>query len=86
MLALKIILEGDGCWPDLKGNEERIIHLKDAGEIEVAALGGGMTSGRPSVAIRLDLPDGRVVFAETSMRLFLAAARAFAAKYGWQDD
>jgi hypothetical protein len=47
----------------------------------VAVLDGGMKSGRPSVAIRLDLPDGRTVVAETSARLFCVAARAIMAKH-----
>ena len=40
-----------------------------------------MTSGNPSVAIRVDLPDGRIVFVETSVKLFLAAAALIRAKY-----
>jgi hypothetical protein len=40
-----------------------------------------MASGKPSVMLRIDLPDGRVVLAETSLRLFAAAAHAFASNY-----
>ena len=60
--------------------------LRERERKPVAALDGGMTSGRPSVMLRFGLPDGRTVLAETSMRLFLTAARAFAARYGWQND
>ena len=83
MLALTVILDGEGCWPDLqeKRDEYKVIHVANDGEIQVAALSGGTTSGRPSVMIRIDLPDGRVVLAETSMRLFLGAAAAFSARY-----
>ncbi len=80
--GLRVILEGDGCWPDL--NE-----LRDAGKLhhvneglEIARLPGGMSGGRSSVSIRVPLPDGSVVMAETSMRLFLGAAQAFQAKEG----
>jgi hypothetical protein len=67
-------------WPDL--DRERCIHLgKDAPPIHVATLEGGMTSGLPSVALRVDLPDGQTVIAETSARLFCASARAIMAKY-----
>lgn len=76
MPSLKIHLSGDGAWPDMAGKE--IIQVED---LEVAALEAGMTSGQPSVAVRLDLPDGRVVFAQTSMRLFLQAADAFRTRY-----
>jgi hypothetical protein len=41
-----------------------------------------MVSGKPSIAIRLDLDDGSSVVAETSLALFLMAADAFKAKYG----
>lgn len=76
MPEMKIHLSGDGAWPDMASKE--IIQVEN---LEVAALEGGMQSGQPSVAFRIDLPDGRVVFAETSMRLFLGAADAFRARY-----
>ena len=75
MLALKVILEGDGCWRDLKGKE--IIHVTEG--IQLAMLKEGMKSGASSVAIRIDLPDGKTVMAETSLKLFIKAAAAFEA-------
>jgi hypothetical protein len=82
MPTMTIILNGDGAWPDLDG--KHVVHLgNDAPSIQVAALGGGMESGRPSVAIRLDLPDGSVVVAETSAQLFISVARAIAGRYGF---
>ena len=84
MPSLTMIMTGDNCWPDLqdKLGTDKLIHL-GAGSppIQVALLDAGMQSGRPSVSIRFDLPDGKTVVAETSLRLFAAAARAFAAKY-----
>lgn len=82
MNILKVILEGDGCWPELieKFKKDKVIWLKD-GNVSIAALSKGMTSGKPSISIRIDLPDGKIVVAETSMRLFLSAAEAFKAKY-----
>lgn len=85
MIALDIILDGDRAWPDLKGKigTDQVIHLgNDARPIGVAALEGGMTSGKPSICFRFDLPDGRTVLAETSLALFVTAARAFVARYG----
>ncbi len=80
MLVLSIFLEGDDAFTDWIDREK--IHLANtATPIRVAALSGGMTSGKPSVAIGIELPDGRVVVAETSMRLFLTAAKAFEARY-----
>lgn len=80
MIAMKVTFDGDNAWTDLAGKP--IIHLGEgAAAIEVAVLNGGLTSGRPSVAIRLELPDGRVVIAETSARLFVSAGRAIGARY-----
>lgn len=77
MPKMTIDLNGDGCWPDIDpGN---IVPAEVDG---VAALSGGMTSGLPSVSFRINLPDGRVVIAQTSMRLFLAAADAFRVRFG----
>jgi hypothetical protein len=80
MLALNIILGGDSAWPDLLDQRENIINVTTP--IGITALAGGMTSGKASVALRIDLPDGRVVIAETSLALFLTAAKVFEAKYG----
>ncbi|MEE9390573.1 MAG: hypothetical protein V3U91_04955 [Candidatus Aminicenantaceae bacterium] len=82
MQAIKIILEGDRCWPDLKEklNTEKLIHLRDT-QIEIAALSKGMKSGKPSISMRIDLPDGKTVLIETSMRLFIGAAVAFEQRY-----
>lgn len=46
--------------------------------MQVARLSGGMVSGKSSVGIRIDLPDGRVVIAETSLALFTDVARLLA--------
>jgi len=72
-----IHVDGDGCWPDL---QER--PFEHGMLVAVAALEGGMTTGRPSVSLRVETDDGRVVLAETSLRLLSAAVRAFTARYG----
>lgn len=75
MVALTIILEGDGV---LRGRK-----VEDAeGELIVTALEGGMASGNPSVGIAVERPDGSWLLAQTSLKLFLTAADAFRAKYG----
>ncbi|MER9336463.1 hypothetical protein NKJ06_21125 [Mesorhizobium sp. M0293] len=82
MPAMTISLDGgEGSFPDLK-RHQRIVHIGDGGQpIRVAVLDRGMASGRPSVAIRIDLHDGTVVIAETSARLFASAGRMITAKY-----
>jgi hypothetical protein len=92
MPILRVILEGDAAWPDLTrlAAEHKFVHLgEEAPPIQIAGLAEGMQSGRPSVAIRLDLPDDTAglepqarALAETSLALFLTAAEALKARYG----
>jgi hypothetical protein len=80
MIGMNIKLDGDNAWPELK--DKPCIHLANgAPPISVAVLNGGLVSGRPSVAIRIDLPDGQTVVAETTARLFCTAAKAIMARY-----
>jgi hypothetical protein len=81
MVALTMHLQGDGCWPDLAEKLGTEAHL-EALEFSVALLEKGMASGKPSVMMRVDLPDGKFVIVETSLVLFLTAADAFRARAG----
>lgn len=76
MLSLPVILDGDGAWTDVDPST-----VLKSEKIEIAVLENGMASGLPSVAFRIDLPDGQVVVAQTSAVLFLNAARVIAARY-----
>jgi hypothetical protein len=62
--------------------EERIIHLGEEAYLEIGTLRHGMESGKDSMAFCFSLPDGKVVVAETSVELFVTAARAITA---WQE-
>jgi len=73
MVDLSIILDGDGAWPDMR-------NFVAADIAAVAILDKGMTSGLPSVAVRINIGD-QVIVAQTSARLFCSAAKAFMAKY-----
>lgn len=77
-LPLRLIPHGDECWPDLaeKALRGEVIHLAGEG-LALALLPSGMSSGAASVALRIDLPDGRTVVCETSMALLEGAVRAF---------
>lgn len=53
-----------------------------SGEAHLGAVGilrNATTEGRAGIVIRVDLPDGTQVLAQTTWRLFSAAARALAA-------
>lgn len=79
MVSLTIKLNGDGILQGFP--PEKIVNLEST-PITVTTLEGGMSSGLPSVGLIFDLPDGRKVLAQTSVRLFLSAARAIKARYG----
>jgi hypothetical protein len=74
---MRIILEGDNAF-----DEYRDVITVDTEVAAVAGLSGGMASGKPSVGFLIPLPDGKYAVAQTSMELFLGAARAFAARFG----
>jgi hypothetical protein len=80
MIKMDVILDGEGAFTELadKFAQGQIVQAEVAA---VAALSRGMSSGKPSVMFRIDLPDGRTVMAETSMRLLLVAAKAFETRY-----
>jgi len=77
MAELEISLDGLGAWPDLATRD--VVH---AHWTRLSALPGGMASGGLSIGIVVELPDGRLVFAETSWALLYVAARAIEARYG----
>jgi hypothetical protein len=82
--SIDLILDGEGAWPDLVTLKRRgkLIEPNENATIGLSALTHGMASGRASVALRIDLPDGRVVFAQTSLRVLWNAVKALADKYG----
>lgn len=83
MIGMNIFFHGRDAgtaWPDL--DREKCIHMANDGPpISVCVLDAGMISGRPSLALRVDLPEGRTVIVETTARLFVTASRAIMAKY-----
>lgn len=81
MPEIGIVLQ-EPAWPDLVATNRRgnIIHLTN--KFEVTGLRGGMASGLASVAFRFDLPDGRSVIAETSLRALYNATQTLALNYG----
>jgi hypothetical protein len=77
MPRIDLDLDGDDAWSDLDPTT-----VIDAGStLRIAALGDGMASGRASIAIRIDLPGGQTVIAQTSVRALAVAVRAILARY-----
>lgn len=87
MPGLRIIMEGDNCWPDLlqlpPGKFKWDTHV---GDPSLARLRGGTTGGNDSVALRLDMPEGEVIVTQFTMKLFLQAADVFRTRMEFERD
>jgi hypothetical protein len=84
MPTIDLWLDGDGVWPDLATLRRRgkLVELSESRPLGMTVLAGGMGSGRASVAMRFELPDGRVAFAQTSLRSLWNVVNAIAVKHG----
>lgn len=78
MTPLKIVLDVERP-PGLEVDPSRLIHQQMARIGAIGLLRNGTDRGRATVAIRVDLPDGTQVLAETTWRLLWLAAHALAA-------
>jgi hypothetical protein len=71
---LKVELDGPG--PALAIPEDRIQDLTSARTWKAYYMAGGMVSGDPSIILSVEDEAGVVTFLETSLKAFLACARA----------
>ncbi len=83
MPTINVNLEGEGAWPDMEQliNDGKLIIIPDEATIDIAVLDNGTKSGEPSIAFRFYLPDGKVAFAQTTLRLFLTSIRVIQTRY-----
>lgn len=79
MPVLSVISDGSKTKADPPIDFANMIQTQEP--ITVIGMPAGMESGEPSVMIRIPLPDGREVVAETSLRLFTTAGNALRAYY-----
>lgn len=83
MAEMIVRLEGEGAFRDEIAQAKKVIHLGNgAPPIKVAALPGGMVSGRTAVALGIEIPGGEFVVVETALALFGSAADMIRARYG----
>lgn len=71
MPALNVVVNGDNCWPELANK------FIEGELVALARLPHGTASGKPVVIVRIELPDGQTVLAQTTLALFSQAVRAF---------
>jgi hypothetical protein len=82
MIAMRVLMNLDESRIIENVEAERNMspeHLADV--TAVGALPRGTASGQPAIIVRMDPPDGKFLIGQTSLKAFVSAARAFAAKY-----
>ena len=85
MPIIHVNVGGDNAWSDLRerieSSDPTLIQAMGNDTVwYLTILEGGMTSGKYSVGLRLDLADGRVVVAETSWEALTTALSAMRGK------
>lgn len=73
---IRLEMDADGAWTDMAGKKV----MRTTG-LRMGVLPHGMQSGAPSVAIRIDLPDGQIVIAETSLALLVTTVNSIRARF-----
>lgn len=73
MNVLHIITDGENCWPDLQAG------FIEGNLVAIARLPNATLRGNPVAILRIALPDGQVVLAQTTLYLLGNAVRAFEA-------
>jgi hypothetical protein len=76
MPTIDLRLDKDGCWPDIGAKHQAGLLRTSEDPIGMALLSDGTELGRPSVSIRIDLPDGQLVMVQTSLKVLALAVRA----------
>lgn len=71
---LAIVLNGDNCWPELKE-----MGFIEGAFVGLARLPNSTEGGKSGVTARIELPDGQVILAQTTLALLRAAVQAFEA-------
>ncbi len=73
--TVKLSFAKDGTWPDLPADVTIQEHAM------IAVREGGTAKGRPTLAVRIDLPDSKCAIWYTSARLFVQTASLIAKRY-----
>ncbi len=72
MPVIHIALNGDGALKEI--NPDKMIPIPEDGAWTIGVLEKGMKSGRDSIFIAFEMPDGQTIVAQTSAAAFFAAS------------
>lgn len=78
---LAVVMDGDNAWPDLAEKFEKG-EAVDGAIAGITALPNGTSEGRCSIALRIELADGKTVIAQTTARLLAVAIQGLEARHG----
>lgn len=72
MIHLSVHTDGDNCWPDLVKGEALFGRI-----VSIARLPHGTEGDKSTVTVRVELPNGTTILAETTLALLEMAMAAF---------
>jgi hypothetical protein len=81
MIPLHVLMDVEQT-PIIQKDEERLYPEQLLNLNAIGVLTDGTDKGNPVVIVRVDLPTGEKILAQTTLRLMQAAIRAFTARYG----
>lgn len=68
MNSVSILLK-EPAWPELATRQADLIYLQNS-HLQLALVRGGTRSGKDTVIMRIDLPQGRVLLFETTLAIW----------------
>lgn len=81
MIPLSILMDVE-TNPIIRPDESRLYPEELLAVNALGILTAGTEEGNPVVIVRINLPTGEAILAQTTLRLMQTAMRAFAARYG----
>ena len=84
MIRLDVYTHGDNCWPDLIDTNGQPKFVEGT-LVGIARLPDATAKGNSTVTVRVELPDGTTVLAQTTLALIHNAVNVFKiAEEKWQ--
>lgn len=81
MIPMSLLMDVEQS-PIIRPDESRLYPEQLLAVKAMGVLTAGTEEGNPVVIVRIDLPTGEAILAQTTLRLLQLAAKAFSARYG----
>lgn len=85
MPSLRVTFDADEARREIDQiPADRLIYVEEP-DWQLIGIDHGMSSGRAAIALRINLPDGRVLVVDSSAAVWIAAAQALKGRYPAED-